>query len=110
MPKISDDIIQPRMVDRDLRHPQIAEQLVEVPTVLFFASLQQQTVEHIVNILVPRGRGSSCSGGGGGLEGFLQGQNGAALFEQNVDIPVPGGSFHDLHPDPGSASLIRSIA
>ena len=64
VPKISEDIIQPRLVDRDLRHPQIAEQLVEVPTVLSFASLQQQTVEHIVNIPVPRGCGGSGCGGG----------------------------------------------
>ena len=26
------------------------------------------------------------------------------FFEQIVDIKVPGGSFHDLHPDPGSAA------
>ena len=32
--KISQDSIQQRMVDRDLRHPQMAEQFVEVPTVL----------------------------------------------------------------------------
>ena len=61
VPKISEDIVQPRMIDCDLRHPQITEQLVEVPTVLSFASLQQQTLEHIVNIPVPRGRGGSGS-------------------------------------------------
>ena len=49
------------------------------------------------------GRGGSGSGGGGGPLGFLQGQNPAALFEQNVDIPVPRGG-HDLHLDPGSAA------
>ena len=32
--KISQDSIQQRLVDRDFRHPQMAEQLVEVPTVL----------------------------------------------------------------------------
>ena len=53
VPKISEDIIQRRLVDR---LPQIAEQLVEVPTVVSFASLQQQTVEQIVNLPVPRGR------------------------------------------------------
>ena len=77
---------------------------MEVPTVLSFASLQQQTAEHIVNIPVPRGRGGSGGGGGGGLQGFLQGQNPAAVVEQIVDIPVPGGAFHDLHPDLGSAA------
>ena len=56
-----DDIIQPRLVDRDLRVPQIAEQWVEVPTVSSFPSLQQQTVEHISKIPVPSGRGGSGS-------------------------------------------------
>ena len=69
VPKIAQDIIQPRTVDCDLRHPQIAEQLVEVPTILSFASLQQQTAEHIVDNPVPHGRGGS---GGGGLHGFSQ--------------------------------------
>ena len=87
VPKISEDIIQPRMVDRNLRHPQMAEQLVEVPTVLSFASLQQQTVEHIVNIPVPCGRGGSVGGGGGGL----QGQSYSLSSEQIVDNPVPRG-------------------
>ena len=44
VPKISDDSIQPRLVDRDLRFPQMVEQLAEVPTIFSFASLQQQTV------------------------------------------------------------------
>ena len=57
VPKISDDSIQPRIVDCDLRYPQIMEQLVEVPTLLSLASLQQQTAEHIVDIPVPHGRG-----------------------------------------------------
>ena len=49
VPKISQDRIQQRLVDRDLRHSQMAEQLVEVPTVLSHASLQQQIAEQIVN-------------------------------------------------------------
>ena len=81
VPKISDDSIQPRMVDCDLRHLQIVEQLVEVPTILSFASLQQQTVEHTVNIPVPRGHGGS----GGGLHGFLPGQSYSLSSEQIVD-------------------------
>ena len=43
--KISEATVQLLLVDRDLRFPQIAEQLVEVPTVLSFASLQEQFVE-----------------------------------------------------------------
>ena len=112
----------------------MVEQSVEVPTILSFASLQQQTVERTVNIPVPRGRGGSGGGGGGGLhgflpgqshslpseqivdnpalrggggggpQGFLEGQNPAAFVEQSVDIPVPGGAFHDFHPDPRSAA------
>ena len=34
----------------------------------------------------------------------LQGPNPAALVEQKVDIPFPGGAFHDPHPDPGLAA------
>ena len=69
VPKISDDIIQPRLVDR---HPQIAEQLVDVPTVLSCALLQQRTAvqlasEQIVNIPVPPGRRDHE-----GLCGFLR--------------------------------------
>ena len=85
------------MVDRDLRFLQIAEQLV--PTVLSFASLQQQTVEHIVNIPVPPGRGDH-----GGLHGLHQGQNTAAVVEQSVDIPVSAGGGPQLRDLGGSRS------
>ena len=98
VPKISQDIIPYRSVDR---LPQIAEQLLEVPTVLSFASLQQQTAKQIIDIPVPRRRGGS---GSGGLQGVLQGQNPAAVVVQNVDIPVPRGAFDDLHTDPWSAA------
>ena len=37
--------------------PHMAEQLVEVPTVLSYALLQQRNVEQIVDIPVPHGRG-----------------------------------------------------
>ena len=52
VPKITKDMIQPRLVDYDLRQPQM----------LFF--LKQRVLEQIVDIPVPRGRWSS---GGGGL-------------------------------------------
>ena len=51
VPKISQDSIQQRPVDRDLRHSQMAEQLVEVPTVLSPSLLAEQ----IVDIPVPCG-------------------------------------------------------
>ena len=104
VPKISDDSIKPRLVDRDLRFPQMVEQLVEVPTILSFASLQQQIVERTVNIPVPRGRGAQVVEVVEVFTVSLQGQNPAAFVEQSVDIPVPGGAVHDLHPDPGLAA------
>ena len=74
VPKFSLDSVQQRFVDRDHRLPQMVEHLVEVLTVLSFASLQQRTAAHYVNISVTGGRGSSGSGGGRGLQGFLHGQ------------------------------------
>ena len=100
VPKISDDSIQPRIVDCDLRYPQIVEQLVEVPTLLSFASLQQQTAEHIVDIPVPHGRWGS---GGGGLRGFLPEQNSTVFIaEQLVHNPVRSGGLRGFHPVQGS--------
>ena len=52
VPKITKDMIQPRLVDCDLRQPQMAEQLAEVPTILYF--LKQWVPEQIVDIPVPR--------------------------------------------------------
>ena len=125
VPKISYDSYTPRVVDR--RRPQKAEQLVEVPTIVSFSSLQRN-VEQIVAIPGSGGRGgrrglrglpagqssTALSGaehvdipvsrrGSGGLQGFLQGQNPRAFAEQNVDIQVPGGGLHVL-PGPGDSS------
>ena len=49
VPKISQDSIRERLVDCDLRHPQMAEQLMDVPTVLSLALLQQQYAEQTVD-------------------------------------------------------------
>ena len=62
MLKITQDRIQQRLVDRDLRRTQMADQLVEVSTSLFLSLLQQQRAEQIADNPVPRG----------GLEGYLQ--------------------------------------
>ena len=90
--------------------PQMAEQLVDVPTVLSYALLQQRNVEQIVDIPVPLGRGrrlqdslprqgSTASGAeqiadspfGGGLHGFLPGLVPTASgVEQLVDISSGG--------------------
>ena len=48
MPKISQDRIQQRLVDRDLRHSKTVEQLVEVPTVLSPSLLQQRQFRVVV--------------------------------------------------------------
>ena len=50
VPKIYQDRNQQRLVDRDLRHAQMAEQLVEMVEFVQFASLlQQQRAEQIVD-------------------------------------------------------------
>ena len=100
VPKISQDRIQPRLVDLFQRPTQMVEQLVEVPTVLSVAVLRQSKAEQIIDILVPRGHGDR-----GGLQGSLPRQNSAALFPWNrtVDIPT-GGGLQDFLPDPGASS------
>ena len=91
-----------------LRRPQKAEQLVEVPTVLSFALLQQHVAEQIIDIPVP-GRGGG-GGGRGGAQGLSSGQNSTArLVEQNVDTQVPRrrriqGGFPGSHPGQGSTA------
>ena len=54
VPKISLDRVPQRLVE--CRPPQMAEQLVEVPTIVSFSSLHQRNVEQITDIPVP-GRG-----------------------------------------------------
>ena len=88
VPKISWPPRFPRTV---LREPQKAEQLVEVPTILFFL---KQTVD--------------TRGGYGGLEGFHPGQGSLQRTgEQTFDSPVPGrgasGSLQGFHPRQGSS-------
>ena len=91
---------------------QMAEQLVEVPTIISYSSLRG-IVEQNVDIPVPHGRGRV---GGGGLLGLHPGQSStafggaehfpAATAEHLVDIPVPaprGGRV--LHPASSSSGL-----
>ena len=63
VPNLSQDRIPQRSA---VGRPQTAEQLVEVPTVLSFSSLQQQSVEQIIDVPVPHRRRR----GQGGLQGF----------------------------------------
>ena len=58
VPKISSSSCPSRAV---LNEPQVVEQLVEVPTLLSVAVLQQRTAEQIVDTPVPRGRGQGFS-------------------------------------------------
>ena len=79
--KISVDRTQLRLGDC-LRQPQMADQLVEVPTIISFLSLQR-IVDQNVDIPVQRGGGRS-------LQGLRPGQGSTArTVEQTVDIPVP---------------------
>ena len=85
MPKISLDYTPHRVV---LAAAQLAEQLVEEPTVVsppFFSQLAEQNAD----LLVLSARGSLDYGG---LHGFLPEESPTTLHsvEQNVDIPVPG--------------------
>ena len=83
VPKISLDMARRRMADCS-RPPQTAEQLVEVPTIISYSSLQR-SVEQNIDIAVPQVRGR----GGGGLQGFRPGQGSpAADVEQIVENPV----------------------
>ena len=112
VPKISlDKVPRHRMVH--LAHPpQTAEQLVHVPTIISYSSLQR-TVEQTIDIPVPRVRG----GGGGGLQGFRPGQRSpAADLEQIVDIPDPQrrrrriGGLQSSLPGQGSTAYLEQIA
>ena len=89
VPKISQDTTPQRSVDLV---PQMAEQLVEVPTLLSVAVLQQRTAEQLASIPVPRGRH-------GRLPGSLPGQGStASAAEQTADIPSSSGDLQGFSP------------
>ena len=100
VPKILSDDVPVRAL---VREPQLVEQLVEVPTSVFFSSLQR-IAEQNVDIPVVGG-----SGAGGGLSGFVPGQAYSLSAEQIVDYPVPRRSFNgDLQGfPPGQSSSKR---
>ena len=90
-----------------VRDTQLVEQLVEVPTIISFSSLQR-TMEQHVDIPVPR-RGDQNDG----LQGFLPEQSSTAthssekriserIVEQIVDIP--GGDLQSFRPEQSSPS------
>ena len=101
VPKI---VYPPRAARTVLRAPQTAEQLVEVPTIMSYSPLLQQTLEQNVDIPV-RGRG----GRNVDLQGFPPRQSSTApllsleriseqIVEQTVDIPVSVGGLQDFRP------------
>ena len=101
VPKILLDEVPVRTAVRDT---QLVEQLVEVPTIVSYSSLQR-TMEQHVDIPVP------CRGGRiSGLQGFPPGQCSTAqhgslerIVEQFVDIPVSGG-LQEFRPEQSSSS------
>ena len=75
VPKITNYLIQPRLVDCDQRYPQPAEHLVEVPTVLTPTRIALQIAEQIVDTPVPRGR----------VHGSLPGQSSATSLPDSIE-------------------------
>ena len=103
----------PKILPRDFpsrrlsRDTQLAEQMVEVPTILSF-SLLQLILEQNVDIPVPDGGGRNV-----GLQGFLPVQSSTAMLssgerlsEQIVEqiVDVPGGGLQDFRPGQSSSS------
>ena len=101
VPKILLDDVPVRTA---VRVPQLAEQLVEVPTVVSCSSFQQ-TMEQHVDIPVP-GRG----GRNVGLQGFLPGQNSTAPVAQIVANPAPSGGPKGFRPGQSSSASSSSPA
>ena len=102
VPKIFIDELPART---SVREPQLAEQLVEVPTIISFSSLQR-IVEQNVDVPVPRG-------GVRGLQGFPPEQASTTssfslerISERNVEqiAGFPGGSLQDFLPGQSSSS------
>ena len=114
VPKISTEDVPMRAV---LRATQLAEQLVEVPTIISNPLLlllqallehKQRTVEQNVDIPAVGG-----SGAGGGLSGFLPEQNYSMTVEQIVDNPVPrrvcAGDLQGFPSGQGSTAFSEQI-
>ena len=99
VPKITQYIIPQRSADLV---PRMVEQLVEVPTIVSYSSLQR-TVEHRVDIPVP-GLGGRSSG----LQGVLPGKSSTTpqlskkrISERTVEqiVRFPGGGLQDFRQD-----------
>ena len=118
VPPIPEQVIDVPKISTSSRHcrrrvriaEQTAEQLVEVPTIVSYSSLLQQTMEQNVDIPV-LGRG----GRNAGLQGFLSRQSSTAqlasqertserILEQIVDSRVVGGGLQDFRPGQSSSA------
>ena len=110
--RIPEQVIEVPQISSPSRHcrrrvrfaEQMAEQLVEVPTMISYSSLLQRTVEQNVDIPVPDRGGRNV-----GLQGFLHRQSSTAqpasqersserIVEQIVDSRVLGGGLQDFRP------------
>ena len=107
VPKILPDDVPMRTTVRDT---QLVEQLVEVPTIVSFSSLQR-TLEQNVDIPVPHPAGRIA-----GLQGFHPEQssttpqfskkrNSERIVEQIVDTPVSRGGLQGFRPGQSSSSF-----
>ena len=90
VPKFIQEVTPQRL--RPPEPQQLVEQLVEVPTIVSFSSLQR-IMDQTVDIPAPRGRGR-----GGGLQDFSQDSSTAAADD---DIPVPRGDLQGFLPGQG---------
>ena len=121
VPKISGLLCPPPR--RVLPEPQMAEQLVEVPTnpgyalaVVASKLFSRREIRGILSGLRgPQGRGGG--GARGGLQGSRSGQNSSAYLEQIAENPVPqgrggGGARGGLQsslPEQNSAAVVEQI-
>ena len=109
VPKILPEDVPMRTI---VRVTQLADQLVEVPTIISFSSLLR-IVEQNVDTPVPGREGRNA-----GLQGFPHEQSSTALHvsqeriservvEQIVDSPVSGGGLQDFRPGRSSSSSLH---
>ena len=102
------------------RPPQLAEQLVEVPTqpwYVAFVLASKVCSRRELQRIIAEMQGSGGGGARGGLQGSRAGQNSTANLEQIGEIPVPqdrggGGARGGLQsslPEQNSAAVVEQI-
>ena len=89
VPKILSDDVPMRAL---VRETQLAEQLVEVPTIVSWSLLQQIMEQNVGNPVPHDGRGAS-----GGLQGFLPGHSSSKRTANKIaDLPAPRSGVRRL--------------